>query len=125
MSQAWIIELKGVVVEGNRIGRRLGFRTANLVVGDDLPVGDGVYAGQTELQGGRTYPSVIYIGRKPSLEGGGKRVLEAHIAGFDGSLYGQAITVRVGKFLRPDQRFDSMEELAAQIEKDKQEALCI
>lgn len=114
--------LKGEVISGNKIGRRIGFPTANLSVGDDFAVADGVYTATVEWQGEK-YRALANIGRKPTVSHAGTRVLEVHLFDFDRDLYGQQITVTLERFLRPERRFDSLEALQKQIEQDKNNAL--
>ncbi|MDR2886009.1 MAG: riboflavin kinase [Rikenellaceae bacterium] len=113
--------VEGVVTGGNKIGRKLGFPTANIVVDDTLAAADGVYAARVTYDG-RTYDAMAYLGRKPSVGGDGKRVLEVHIFDFDTEIYGQKIAVELGRYVRADRRFDSFDELKEQLKQDK---ICI
>ena len=109
--------LSGVVTKGKRLGRELGFPTANL----PLPAGVlipkfGVYATKVTAEG-KTYPAVTNIGTRPTVNGQGAN-LECHLLDFAGDLYGKEITVAFYDFLRPEQKFDSLEALQAQIAAD-------
>ena len=109
--------LSGVVVEGKQLGRTLGFPTANLT----LPAGvliprHGVYATKVFV-GEMAYPAVTNVGARPTVNGQDVNV-ECHLLDFAGDLYGKEITVAFYDFLRPEQKFDSLEELKAQIAAD-------
>lgn len=109
----------GRVTEGNRIGRDLGYPTANISVGNDVGTADGVYAAVVEY-GGQRYGAMANLGIKPTFPGEGRRVLELHLLDFSGNLYGEHLTAELLEFIRPERKFASPEELRAQIEKDKQ-----
>ncbi|MDR0221398.1 MAG: riboflavin biosynthesis protein RibF [Lachnospiraceae bacterium] len=110
--------LSGIVEEGARLGRTLGFATANLATpaGKVLPP-RGVYASTVLCRGGE-YAAVTNIGEKPTVSGTGRVVIESHLFDFDGDLYGERLEVRLREFKRPERKFASVDELAAQIEED-------
>ncbi|BCZ91400.1 riboflavin biosynthesis protein [Thermus thermophilus] len=110
----------GVVVEGDRMGRRLGFPTANLAVHPLKVLPPGVFAVEAEGAFGR-YKGVANVGTRPTL-GGEERRLEVHLLGFAGELYGEEVRVRFLKRLREERRFPSLEALRAQIAKDVEAA---
>ena len=110
----------GVVVEGDRMGRRLGFPTANLAVHPLKVLPPGVFAVEAEGAFGR-YKGVANVGTRPTL-GGEERRLEVHLLGFAGELYGEEVRVRFLKRLREERRFPSLEALRAQIAEDVAEA---
>ncbi|NHK38605.1 riboflavin biosynthesis protein RibF [Thermus thermophilus] len=110
----------GVVVEGDRMGRRLGFPTANLAVHPLKVLPPGVYAVEAEGAFGR-YKGVANVGTRPTL-GGEERRLEVHLLGFAGELYGEEVRVRFLKRLREERRFPSLEALRAQIAEDVEAA---
>jgi len=110
----------GVVVEGDRMGRRLGFPTANLAVHPLKVLPPGVFAVEAEGAFGR-YKGVANVGTRPTL-GGEERRLEVHLLGFIGELYGEEVRVRFLKRLREERRFPSLEALKAQIAEDVEEA---
>ena len=113
--------VSGEVMHGNALGRTIGMPTANLLPEEQklLPV-YGVYATRVEVDG-QTYAGVTNVGMKPTV--GADRVsVETTLLNFDGNLYGKRITVYFLYFLRPEQKFDSLEELKDQIERDKAEA---
>ena len=104
------ILIEGVVEHGRRLGRELGFPTANLAVPEDVAAADGVYRSRAEV-GGKVYDAMSNLGRNPSV-GGVERRLETHIFDFRGELYGRR--------LRVERRFASVEELRGQIARDKE-----
>lgn len=115
------IRITGRVVTGNRIGRSMGFPTANLAIGADLPLRNGAYAARVYIEG-RCYAALINIGYKPTVCEDAERTLEAHILGLSEDLYGREITVEPVRFLRAERKFDSIDELHRQIEQDRIEA---
>lgn len=118
--------MSGNVVQGRRMGRYLGFRTANLAVDPRLQLPEpGVYATEVTLPGGTMMPGVTNIGVRPTFDDNGAVSVETHIPGFDGNLYGQRITVRPVKRLRAEERFDTIPSLQEQIAKDINEALAV
>jgi FAD synthase len=110
--------LEGRVVEGDRRGRTLGFPTANVVPDDALVVpGHGVYAG---FANGR--PAAINVGVRPTFETGRGLLVEAYLIDFDADLYGQVLRVAFIERLRGERRFESVEDLVAQMRRDVEEA---
>jgi riboflavin kinase/FMN adenylyltransferase len=117
-------EVRGVVVEGDRRGRELGFPTANVAVPSRccLPA-DGIYAGRFVGADGVDRATAISLGRRPTFyETADSSLLEAYVLDFDGDLYGQAAKVRFVQRLRGEQKFDSVDALVAQIERDVDDA---
>jgi riboflavin kinase/FMN adenylyltransferase len=109
---------EGQVVEGDRRGQTLGFPTANLVPDDALVVpGHGVYAGFAD---GR--PAAINVGVRPTFETGRGLLVEAYLIDFEGDLYGRRLRVAFIDRLRGERRFESVEELVAQMRRDVDEA---
>jgi riboflavin kinase/FMN adenylyltransferase len=112
--------LRGPVVKGDQRGRTIGVPTANLDPASfsrsAIP-GDGVYAGDAQLPGGRTVPAAISVGLKPTFRHAA-RTVEAHLLGFTGDLYGQPITLRFHRWLRDQQPFPSLDALKAQLARD-------
>ena len=113
-------EVRGVVVEGDRRGRELGFPTANVnVPGEILLPADGIYAGWYERAGGETHPAALSIGRRPTFYATAHAsLLEAHLLDFDGDLYGEHARVRFVARLRDEEKFDSVDALVEQIARD-------
>ena len=112
--------LKGTVIEGERRGQGLGYRTANLRPDKDrvLPP-DGVYATKMVWQDA-VFPAVSYIGTRPTF-GEGERLLEVHVLDGVCELYGQAIEVQFLQYIRGDERFDDSGRLAERIAQDVQQ----
>ena len=111
----------GRVVDGKKIGRQIGFPTANLEVDPlKLTPSDGVYVVEVEFEGVE-YRGVLNIGTRPTVSGV-ERTVEVHIIGFTGDLYGKEISLRFLKFLRHEMKFSSLEELREQIQKDFHQA---
>lgn len=112
--------LSGTVIHGDQVGRRLGYPTANLRVEDShkLVPKTGIYAAQARI-GDRWLNSMAYIGPRPTLHAEGSPVVEIHVLDFSEDLYQQPISVRFLSRLRDDRKFDSLEELQAQIRLDE------
>ena len=113
--------VEGVVGHGRRLGRELGFPTANLAVGANLGLEDGVYRSRAEVAG-RWYNAMSNLGRNPSV-GDTERRLETHLFGFSGELYGRRLRVELLERIRGERRFDPVGELQAQIARDRDEIL--
>jgi riboflavin kinase/FMN adenylyltransferase len=112
--------ISGVVVDGDKRGRQLGFPTVNLKLSDPdklLPK-SGVYLAQTVLDG-LTFNSMMNIGVRPTVTSGGIKTVEAHIVGYSGTLYGRYLKFTLLGFIREERHFSSLEELKMQLEKDK------
>lgn len=109
------------VVHGGHIGTGLGFPTVNQIYPDGLtPLRRGVYACRAKL-GGRSYKAVSNVGTKPTVGSDGV-VCETHIIDYDGDLYGKNVTVSFCRFIRDEKKFDSLEQLRAQIAADTETA---
>jgi riboflavin kinase/FMN adenylyltransferase len=111
----------GRVVAGDRRGRTLGIPTANLEPENELVPARGVYAGRVRTPDGRWRPAVVNRGRRPTF-GGEAESVEAHLLDFDADIYDQVIEVRFRRWLRHEQRFDSIDRLVAQLANDVQQA---
>ena len=112
--------LTGTVVHGRKLGRTLGIPTANLHLPAGLAIPRfGVYACSVLIDGKR-YPAVTNIGTRPTVDGEGITV-EPWILDYTGDLYGRRITLEFYKFLRPEQKFPSLEDLQAEIRRNAQE----
>jgi riboflavin kinase/FMN adenylyltransferase len=111
-------ELRGTVFHGDRLGRELGWPTANILLGRQLEPARGVYAVTARLQDGAVVPGVANVGRRPTLGGDPVTRLEVHLFDWSGDLYGQEIGVRLHSFLRPDATFAGLEELKQAIAAD-------
>jgi len=113
-------EVRGVVTPGDRRGRTIGFPTANIPTTSDLQVpSDGVYAAWYIRDDGTQYPAAVNIGKRPTFyEDADRSLIEAHLIGFRGDLYGEAAKVRFVRRLRGERKFESIEALKEQLAKD-------
>jgi riboflavin kinase / FMN adenylyltransferase len=108
----------GTVIKGRQLGRTIGFPTANLTVHSEQLPPTGVYAVRA-TGSGDSWNGVANLGYRPTVEGGEvKRLLEVHLFGLDGEIYGEDLEVEFVEFIRPEQKFDGIEALQAQIGKD-------
>jgi len=114
---------EGIVVDGDKLGRQLGYPTANLEYTDEekIHLGHGVYAVDV-LVGDETKKGMLSIGNRPTLAKSGEKI-EVNIFDFDRDIYGQTIRVIVKKFLRHQEKYDSLEALKQQLARDKEESL--
>lgn len=132
----------GTVIHGNKLGRKLGYPTANLKIEDEEKItpGNGIYAVYAEIGSQyersertpseksevRSQPTLLKgmmsIGFRPTVDGK-QRVIEVNIFDFDKEIYGQQLTVYVKKYLREEVKFDTLEELVKQIDQDKIDSL--
>ncbi len=112
--------LKGKVISGNKIGRTLGFPTANLEVTETYKVipASGVYATFVYLND-KPYRAMTYIGERPTILPAGERRIETCIFDFSGDIYGSPLKIEFIKYIRGDKKFTSMDELIAQLHEDK------
>ena len=109
--------LSGTVLRGAGLGRKIGFPTANIATGTAQLPPDGVYAVEAFLEG-RPHPGVANLGVRPTVSNDSPRLLEVHVFDFSGDLYDREIEVRFRKFLRPEKKFESLDELRAGIARD-------
>lgn len=116
-------EIRGPVAHGDKLGRVLGWPTANLWLGRHLEPAHGVYAVTVALPDGTEAKGVANVGRRPTLGGDPETRLETHIFDFAGDLYEREIAVRLVHFLRPDARFDGLDALRNAIAADALAAL--
>jgi riboflavin kinase / FMN adenylyltransferase len=109
---------EGEVVEGDRRGRELGMPTANLVPDERYVVpGHGVYAAWAH-----GHPAAVNVGVRPMFETGRGLLVEAHLIGFEGDIYGETLRIAFLERLRGEKRFDSVDELVAQMNRDVEDA---
>jgi riboflavin kinase/FMN adenylyltransferase len=111
-------EVSGTVVQGDKLGRTLGYPTINLAVGKNklIPY-DGVYAG-TALVCGKSYKSAISIGTRPTITNSAIRKVEAFLLDFNDSIYGEPVTLQFQSLIRVQEKFNSLEDLKRQMEDD-------
>jgi riboflavin kinase/FMN adenylyltransferase len=122
----------GRVIKGDKIGRTIGFPTANLFVEETYKLipSDGIYAVTVEMESGlqstdpklQTYKGMAYIGQRPTINGM-TRNIEVNIFDFNQEIYGQDIKMNFLKFLRHDVKFTGLEALTIQLQKDKEATL--
>jgi riboflavin kinase / FMN adenylyltransferase len=109
---------EGEVVVGDRRGRELGMPTANLVPDDRYVVpGHGVYAAWAH-----GYPAAVNVGVRPTFETGRGLLVEAHLIGFEGDIYGETLRIAFVERLRGEKRFDTVDDLVAQMNRDVEHA---
>ena len=115
--------LEGTVVDGYKVGRKIGFPTANLRVDfpNKLIPSVGVYAVFVHING-QKYKGMLNIGHRPTINNGNDLSIEVHILDFQGDIYHQKIRIEFIDFLRPEMKFNSIDELISQMQKDKESA---
>jgi riboflavin kinase/FMN adenylyltransferase len=114
---------EGLVVHGDKLGRQLGYPTANLKYTDDekIRLGHGVYAVQVEFEN-QLKKGMLSIGNRPTLANSDERV-EVNIFNWDQDIYGTTLKLIVKKFLRAQEKYESLDALKAQLELDKKNSL--
>jgi len=112
-----LYRIEGTVIEGQKLGRKMGFPTINLSLSDEyaLPL-NGVYVTKTYVNN-IEFKSVTNVGVKPTV-GAFQKNAETHIFDFEGDIYGQTVIVEFVDMLRPEKKFENVDELADQITKD-------
>lgn len=116
--------IQGAVIHGDKLGRTIGFPTANLELGDYLRPRYGIYAVRGMLDDGRVVDGAANLGIRPSFDPP-KELLEPYFFDFSGNLYGRTIEVALISFLRPEAKFDSLDALTAQMDRDCDRARAI
>lgn len=115
------ITLIGVVVHGKGLGRTVGMPTANLQVTTGVLPATGVYATRIQIEG-KIYNSITNIGRRPSVDEDRHITVETYILDYHEDIYGKNVLLEICHFLRPVIKFQSLEEVREQVEKDILEA---
>ncbi|MBB5714243.1 bifunctional riboflavin kinase/FAD synthetase [Sphingomonas aerophila] len=113
--------IEGEVQHGDKVGRTIGYPTANIDMGKYLRPAYGIYAVRGRLADGRVLNGAANLGIRPQFTPP-KELLEPYFFDFDGDLYGQMIEVELVEFLRPEARFDSLDALQAQMAADCERA---
>lgn len=116
---------EGEVVHGNKLGRQLGFPTANLRVASEEKIipGDGIYAVYAQVTGeSEMLKGMMSIGFRPTVDGK-QRVIEVNLFEFNRDIYGKNLRVYVKKHLREEVKYDNLQDLVAQITRDKEDSL--
>jgi riboflavin kinase / FMN adenylyltransferase len=112
----------GTVVHGNDVGKKIGFPTANLSAHSEQFPPNGVYFAEATLDGG-VYPGVVNLGYRPTMSSNrSERVLEVYLLDFDRDIYRKDVELRFVRYLRPEKKFDNVDALVRQIERDVQQA---
>lgn len=113
---------EGLVVEGNKIGRTIGFPTANMHISSEekLIPANGVYAVTISMDN-ELFTGMMNIGVRPTVDGK-KRVIEVNIFNFNRDIYGRTLVIRLEKFLRGEVKFNGLDELKAQLNADRTKA---
>ena len=116
--------LEGTVVDGYKVGRKIGFPTANLQVDfpNKLIPSVGVYAVSVHVNG-QKYKGMLNIGHRPTINNGNDLSIEVHILNFQGDIYHQKMRIEFIEFLRPEMKFNSVDELVLQMQKDKEDTI--
>ena len=111
--------IEGPVLQGNQIGRTIGFPTANIAPAERLLLpANGVYAARTYVDG-KVYPGILNVGLRPTIAHSVGINIEVHLFDFDEDSYGKVIRTEFHYFLRQEVKFASLDALKAQLEKDK------
>ena len=116
----------GKVVHGQQVGHKMGYPTANIEVAEEFQLIEhqGVYATFVDIDG-QSYPSMTYIGKRPTMHDNRPQSIETHIIGLDKDLYDKEIKIRFVDFVRDDEKFDNFEALKRQISIDEQKIINI
>ncbi len=116
-------QVQGNVVMGDQRGRQLGYPTMNMDLGEQILPADGVYAGVADIGDGISRPAAVSVGTKPTFEITA-RVMEAHILDWDGALddYGRDVDLKLVRRLRGQYRYDGIDPLLAQMQRDCDES---
>jgi riboflavin kinase/FMN adenylyltransferase len=115
--------VSGQVISGQRLGRTLGVPTANIALEPTNRLAQGIYAVVARV-GGRAFPAVASFGTRPTVDDG-PPLLEVHLLDFDGDLYGREMDVEFIERIRDEQKFDSLDALVAEMNRDKARARAI
>lgn len=110
------------IIEGEQLGRTLGYPTANMSVPSETPLLHGIFAVRFVRADGSVYDGVASYGRRPTVTEDGKPLLETYVFDFKGDLYGEHCSVAFVKYLRGEEKFDGLDPLIAQMKIDEQDA---
>ena len=106
------------IIHGYRNGSKFGFPTANLKIDTSIDIENGVYAAQVEVDN-IMYKGMLYVGTRPTL-GLTEKTYEVHLLHFSGNLYGKTLSFEIVKFIRPEQKFESVGALVEQLNRDRE-----
>ncbi|TCR91266.1 bifunctional riboflavin kinase/FAD synthetase [Rhizobium sp. BK376] len=113
------------VIGGEKLGRSLGFPTANMQLPPEAELKSGIYAVRFRTADGKMHDAVASYGRRPTVTENGAPLLETYVFDFSGDLYGQVCSVSFFAYLRPELKFDGLDPLVAQIKRDEEEARAV
>ena len=125
LARSWLgrpYSMTGRVVQGNQLGRKLGFPTANLRTGRRRVPVAGIFAVRVHGVAADPLPGVASLGTRPTIAGGGEMLLEAHLFDFAGNLYGREIEVEFVSKLRDEEHFADLDALVVQMNQDSDDA---
>ena len=114
--------VEGVVSAGKQLGRTLGYPTANMALPETVALRHGIYAVRLRRADGSLHDGVASFGRRPTVDVDGAPLLETFVFDFSGDLYGEICAVSLFGFLRGEEKFDGLDALAAQMQRDEEEA---
>ena len=109
--------IEAEVIRGQQLGREMGFPTANMDIAERTDIENGVYRSFVEVDG-RDYLAMSNVGVRPSVDGK-TRLLETHLFGYWGNLYGRRLRVRLSEKIRDERKFASIDDLKAQLAADR------
>jgi riboflavin kinase/FMN adenylyltransferase len=117
--------INGLVIHGDKLGKTIGFPTANLQIEEayKLIPGDGVYAVKVMISGNK-FSGMLNIGKRPTVDGLNRKI-EVHILGFKNDIYNERISISFVKKIRDEKKFKSLDHLKNQLQKDKETILDI
>ena len=113
--------ITGTVVKGAQLGRQLGYPTANIELPDNTQLKHGIYAVRFRRADGTLNNGVASFGRRPTVNSGDP-LFETYVFDFSGDLYGEDVTISLVSYLRGEEKFDGVEALIEQMDKDADEA---
>ncbi|MBV2143080.1 bifunctional riboflavin kinase/FAD synthetase [Falsochrobactrum sp. TDYN1] len=114
--------VSGEIIHGKKLGRTLGFPTANMGIDGHVSLKYGIYAVRFRRADGALYDGVASLGRRPTVDSDGVPLLETFLFDFSGDLYGEVATVSFFGFLRGEVKFDGLDPLVEQMKRDEEEA---
>lgn len=114
--------VEATVISGQKLGRTLGFPTANMKLPAEVALREGIYAVRFRRADGTLHDGVASFGRRPTVDSDGTPLLETFVFDFSGDLYGETASVSFFGYLRGEEKFDGLDALVAQMQRDEAEA---